>query len=147
MLYLGDFVWPRASRAIRVGDSSSVLAFGFGKMFEEDVESVLQGRASHNQSLSLWKAALTLGYPRTIGARLCMARRRDVIKARGYPDRRGMGAQSDFIGEKFVPSEEYKTAQMAMVQRLLASGVSRDQVARMFSVPFDLLSGEKPTDK
>jgi hypothetical protein len=58
-----------------------------------------------------------------------------------------MGAQSDFIGEKFVPSEEYRAAQMAMVQRLLASGVSRDQVARMFSVPFHLLSGEKPTDK
>ncbi len=76
-----------------------------------------------------------------------MARRSVVIKPRGYPDRRGMGAQSDFIGEKFVPSEEYKTTQVEMVQKLLASGVSPEQVARMFSVPYDLLSGQRQKDK
>jgi hypothetical protein len=58
-----------------------------------------------------------------------------------------MGAQSDFIAERFVPSEEYKATQMAMVQRLLASGVSAEQIARMFSVPFDLLNGEKTEDR
>jgi hypothetical protein len=56
-----------------------------------------------------------------------------------------MGAQSDFIAEQFVPSEEYKAQQLAMVQKLLASGISPEQVARMFSVPFDLLPDEKPT--
>ena len=76
-----------------------------------------------------------------------MAGRRVVIKPRGYPDRRGMGAQSDFIGEKFVPSEDYKTTQMEIVQKLLASGVNPEQVARMFSVPYDLLSGQRQKDK
>jgi hypothetical protein len=33
---------------------------------------------------------------------------RDRIKPRGYQDHRGMGAQSDFIAEQFVPSEQYK---------------------------------------
>jgi hypothetical protein len=36
--------------------------------------------------------------------------------SRGYPDRRGMGAESDFISEKFVPSEHYKAQQRAMAQ-------------------------------
>lgn len=67
-------------------------------------------------------------------------------KQRGTPDRRGMGAQSDFIAEQFVPSEQYKAQQMEMVQKLLASGVSPEQVAKMFSVPFDLLPAEKPED-
>lgn len=69
-----------------------------------------------------------------------MSTLRDVVKPRGYPDRRGMGAQSDFIAEQFVPSEEYKAQQMAMVQKLLASGVNPEQVARMFSIPFDVFS-------
>jgi hypothetical protein len=66
-----------------------------------------------------------------------------MAKQRGYPDRRGMGAQSDFITEQFVPSEQYKTEQMARVQRLLAAGMSPEQIANMFSIPFDLLSGLK----
>jgi hypothetical protein len=70
-----------------------------------------------------------------------MVNRRKQI---GYPDRRGMGAQSDFIAEQFVPGEQYKATQMAMVQKLLAAGMNSEQVARMFSVPFDLLSDEKP---
>ncbi len=55
-----------------------------------------------------------------------------------------MGAQSDFIAEQFVPSEQYKAQQMEMVQKLLASGVSPEKIATMFAVPFDLLSSEKP---
>lgn len=72
-----------------------------------------------------------------------MARRSDAVKPRGYPDRRGMGAQSDFIAEQFVPNERYKATQMEMVEKLLASGVSVEEVERMFSVPFELLSSEK----
>jgi hypothetical protein len=67
-----------------------------------------------------------------------------VAKQRGYPDRRGMGAQSDFIAEQFVPSEDYKTQQIKMVQKLIATGVNSEQVASMFLVPFERLSGEKP---
>ena len=67
-----------------------------------------------------------------------------MAKQRGYPDRRGMGAQSDFIAEQFLPSDEYKAQQMDMVRKLLASGVSPEQAAKMFSLPFDLLAGEKP---
>jgi hypothetical protein len=55
-----------------------------------------------------------------------------------------MGAQSDFIAEQFVPSEDYKTQQIKMVQKLIATGVNSEQVASMFLVPFELLSGEKP---
>ena len=69
-----------------------------------------------------------------------------MMKQRGTPDRRGMGAQSDFIAEQFVPSEEYKAQQLEMVQKLLASGVSPEQIAKMFAVPFDLLSVDKPND-
>jgi hypothetical protein len=58
-----------------------------------------------------------------------------------------MGAQSDFIAEQFVPSEEYKAQQIAMASRLLASGVSPEQVATMFLVPSDLLADEKPEEK
>jgi hypothetical protein len=64
-------------------------------------------------------------------------------KQRGYPDRRGMGAQSDFIAEQFVPSENYKSHQMAMIQALLAAGVNPEQLATMFFIPADLLSDEK----
>lgn len=66
-----------------------------------------------------------------------------MAQPRGTPDRRGMGAQSDFIAEPFVPSEEYMAQQMAMVQRLLAAGTDPEQVARMFAIPFDLLSGTR----
>jgi hypothetical protein len=67
-----------------------------------------------------------------------------MAKQRGYPDRRGMGAQSDFIAEQFIPSEQYKAEQMARVQKLLAAGLSPEQVAKMFSIPFELLSSQKP---
>ena len=70
-----------------------------------------------------------------------------AIKPRGYPDRRGMGAQSDFIAEQFVPSEEYKAQQMAMVQKLTEAGLSSEQLEKMFFVPVDRLSVEKPEDE
>jgi len=57
-----------------------------------------------------------------------------------------MGAQSDFIAEQFVPSEQYKAQQMAMVQRLIAVGVGPEQLEEMFFISTDVLSGEKPED-
>ena len=67
-------------------------------------------------------------------------------KQRGYPDRRGMGAQSDFIGEKFVPSEQYKAQQTEMVQKLVAAGLNPEQLEKLFLVPADLISDKKPQD-
>jgi hypothetical protein len=69
-----------------------------------------------------------------------------MAKLRGSPDRRGMGAQSDFIAEQFVPSEHYKATQIAMVEKLIAAGLNPEQIATMFLVQVDLLSGEKPKD-
>lgn len=68
-------------------------------------------------------------------------------KKRGYPDRRGMGAQSDFIGEKFVPDERYKAQQTAMVQKLIAAGLNPEQLEKLFLVPADLILDGKPRDK
>jgi hypothetical protein len=70
-----------------------------------------------------------------------------MAKQRGTPDRRGMGAQSDFIAEQFVPSEQYKAQQAAMVQKLIAAGLNPEQLASMFFVPVDLPSGEKPKEE
>jgi hypothetical protein len=64
---------------------------------------------------------------------------RGDAKPRGWPDRRGMGAQSDFIAEQFVPSEGYKAEQLARARELLASGVDAEQLAKMFLVPVELL--------
>ena len=67
-----------------------------------------------------------------------------MIERRGYPDRRGMGAQSDFISEPFVPSEQHKAEQMVRIRHLLAAGFSPEQVAKLFSVPADSLSETPP---
>jgi hypothetical protein len=74
-----------------------------------------------------------------------------MAKQRGYPDRRGMGAQSDFVGEKFVPNEQYKAQQMAMVEKLIAAGINAEQLEGLFCVPAEVLFGrnandEEPTD-
>jgi len=69
-----------------------------------------------------------------------------MAKQRGYPDRRGMGAESDFISEVFVPSEHYKGQQAAMAQMLIAGGLNPEQVASMFLIPFDAPSVENPKD-
>ncbi len=73
--------------------------------------------------------------------------KRNAIKPRGYPDRRGMGAQSDFIGEQFVPSEEYKAQQREMVQKLIAAGVSSEQLEGMFLISADRPSGKNRKDR
>jgi hypothetical protein len=70
--------------------------------------------------------------------------KRSVTKPRGYPDRRGMGAQSDFIAEQFIPSEQYKAQQMGMVQSLIAAGMNPEQLETLFLFPVDQLSGEQP---
>jgi hypothetical protein len=75
-----------------------------------------------------------------------------MAKARGYPDRRGMGAQSDFIAEPFVPSEQYKAQQKVMIQTLVAAGLSSEHLEGLFFVPAELISAEliseeKPKDE
>jgi hypothetical protein len=55
------------------------------------------------------------------------------------PFLRGMGEKDDFVAEQFVPSEEYKAQQKALVQKLLASGFNLEQVAEMFLIPAHLL--------
>jgi hypothetical protein len=67
-----------------------------------------------------------------------------MAKQRGYPDRRGMGAQSDFIAERFVPSQQYKAQQRAMARKLLAAGLDPEQLTAMFSIPTNLLPEDKP---
>jgi hypothetical protein len=69
-----------------------------------------------------------------------------MVKQRGYPDRRGMGAESDFISEQFVPSEQYKAQQLAAARDLIAGGLDPDLVAKMFvqlDLPSDLLSKDR----
>jgi hypothetical protein len=61
-----------------------------------------------------------------------------MAKREVSPDRRGMGAQSDFIGETFVPSDAYKAQQAAMAQRLIQAGVDPDEVAKMFLVQVEV---------
>jgi hypothetical protein len=51
-----------------------------------------------------------------------------------------MGAQSDFISESFVPSEQHRKQQLARAQVLIASGVAPEEVAGMLSIPLSLLS-------
>jgi hypothetical protein len=48
-----------------------------------------------------------------------------------------MGAQSDFIAEQFVPSEQYKAQQMAMAQKLIAAGLNPEQLETLFLFPVD----------
>jgi hypothetical protein len=54
-----------------------------------------------------------------------------------------MGAQSDFIAEQFVPSERYKAQQIEMVQKLVAAGMSPEQLEKIFFIPADRLSGTR----
>ena len=68
-----------------------------------------------------------------------MAKRSLAIRPGGYPVRRGMGAQSDFI-VKIVLNEAYKAQQMALMQELFSAGVSAEALAGMFHVRFGLLS-------
>jgi hypothetical protein len=70
-----------------------------------------------------------------------------MAKQRGYPDQRGLWAESDTIVEQFVPSERYKAQQRATAETLIAAGLSPKQIASMLFVPNDLLpSNEKSED-
>jgi hypothetical protein len=70
-----------------------------------------------------------------------------VAKQRGYPDQRGLWAESDAIAEQFVPSERYKAQQRAMAETLIAAGLSPEQVASMLFAPVDLLYAGKPEEE
>jgi hypothetical protein len=59
-----------------------------------------------------------------------------------------MGAQSDFVSEQFVPSEEHREQQLARARILVGQGIAPEQVAAMLSIPLSMLiglSGEKPS--
>jgi hypothetical protein len=58
-----------------------------------------------------------------------------------------MGAQSDFIAETFVPDEDYRAQQMVRARHLLATGMSREQVAAMLSISLELLPEEAESGK
>jgi hypothetical protein len=66
-----------------------------------------------------------------------------MAKQRGYPDRRGMGAESDAISEVFVPDERYKAQQKAIAETLAAAGLNQEKIASMLFVPVDLPPAEK----
>jgi hypothetical protein len=70
-----------------------------------------------------------------------------MAKEKCDPYSRGMGGKDDFIAEQFIPDESYKAQQLAMVQKLIASGLNRDEVAGMFAVPFDLIEGDGKKDE
>lgn len=49
----GDFFGPGALDVIGIGNACGILAFRFGEMVEQDVESVLESGAGHRERLSL----------------------------------------------------------------------------------------------
>ena len=63
-----------------------------------------------------------------------------MAKQRGYPDRRGMGAQSDFISESFIPSDRHREQLLMRAETLIALGIAPEQAAEMLSIPLDWLS-------
>jgi hypothetical protein len=67
-----------------------------------------------------------------------------MARQRGSPDGRGMGAQSDFISESFVPSETHREQQLKSARILITGGMTPEQVAAMLSIPIDLLSEGEP---
>ena len=82
-----------------------------------------------------------------ISSRIILRRGCCMAKQRGYPDQRGLWAESDTIAEQFVPSERYKAQLRAMAETLIAAGLSPEQVASMLFVPVDASSGETPEDQ
>ena len=63
-----------------------------------------------------------------------------MAKQRGYPDRRGMGAQSDFISESFIPSDRHREQLLMRAETLIALGIAPEQAAEMLSIPLDWMS-------
>jgi hypothetical protein len=70
-----------------------------------------------------------------------------MAKQRGYPDRRGMGAESDAISEQFVPNERYKAHQKAIAKTLTAAGLPLEKIADMLFVPIEGRPAEKTKDQ
>ena len=70
-----------------------------------------------------------------------------MAKQRGYPDRRGMGARSDFISESFIPSDRHREQLLMRAETLIALGIAPDQVAEMLSIPLDWLSDKNGDPK
>jgi hypothetical protein len=69
-----------------------------------------------------------------------------MAKQRGTPDQRGMGAQSDFLSETFVPSGAHRKKQIEHAAVLLRLGYTIERVAEMLSVPVnDLKNGLSDT--
>ena len=62
-----------------------------------------------------------------------------MAKRRGYPDQRGMGAQSDFISESFIPSQRHRAEQLERAKSLIATGLPAREVAAMLSISVDEL--------
>ncbi len=62
-----------------------------------------------------------------------------MMKRRGSPDLRGMGAQSDFLSEQFVPSEQHRNQQLQRARVLIMSGIAVEEVARMLSLSIETL--------
>ena len=50
---------------------------------------------------------------------------------------RSSGAESNFVAEQFVPSEEYRAQQTGMAQKLAAAGLNPEQIQQMFLLPVD----------
>lgn len=56
------------------------------------------------------------------------------------PDRRGMGAQSDFISQTFIPSQAHKAEQIRMARSLIALGSEPAEAAARIGIPLELLN-------
>ncbi len=62
-----------------------------------------------------------------------------MTKQRGTPDQRGMGAQSDFLSETFVPSTAHRKKQIEYAAVLFLLGHTVERVAEILTVPVDEL--------
>ena len=62
-----------------------------------------------------------------------------MAKQRGYPDRRGMGADSDPVAETFVPSPAHHDQQMTMARVLIGMGMPAERVAHSLSLPLEVV--------
>ena len=60
-----------------------------------------------------------------------------MVKRRGSPDRRGMGAPSDFLSESFLLDPQQLAQRIARAKTLMSRGFSAQQAAAMLSIPLD----------
>jgi hypothetical protein len=73
--------------------------------------------------------------------RLLRSSRAEQVRPReATPDRRGMGAQSDFISQTFVPSEAHSAEQLKIVRSLSALGSDPAEASARVGIPMDLLN-------